>query len=252
MLLNNRYELREQMRRGGMTTIYWGVDTQMVKRVAIGLLDDHYKADPKFVMRFQREVKIKSSLQHTNIVQVYDYGQSDGNYFIVMEWVDGKDLRLYLHPRGVLEVEKAVLIASDVAVGLGYMHDRGIVHGYLTPNKVLIGRGGMVKLVGFGIGWMQYHAPEQTQGDTQTPATDVYLLGNIMYEMLTGRAVFDGDSPVEVAMKHIQDSPVPLSQFNPNIPPALEEIVMKCLEKLPEARYQNGNELARALEYSLT
>lgn len=248
MLLSNRYEVREVMRRDGMIAIYRGVNKQTSKPVAIGLLRDIYNRDPKFVMRFQREAKVKSSLQHPNVVEVYDYGQSSGNYFVVMEWVDGKDLRHFLHPRGALEVEKAVLIARDVATGLGYMHDKGIVHRCLDPNKVLIGRGGMVKLVGFGIGWMQYYAPEQTQGETQTPATDMYLLGNILYEMLTSRPVFAGDTPVEIAMKHIQDQPLPPSRLGANIPIDLEEIVMKCLAKLPEDRFQNGNELARALK----
>lgn len=247
MFLGDRYELQEQPMVDGVIAFYRGRDMQTSKRVTIGLLRDVYKTDPKFVMRFQRGVKANVSLQHPNIVQVFDYGQSDGNYFIVMEMIEGTDLRHYLRSHGVLEVERAVVIAHDVAIVLGYMHDRDIVHGCLNLNKILIGRGGDIKLVIFGLNWMWYYAPEHSRG-VHSPATDVYLLGNIMYEMLTGHAVFDGDAPAAIAMNHTYDAPNPPSEFNPNIPGPLEEIIMKCLEKEPEKRFRNGSELARALE----
>ncbi|GHO68674.1 protein kinase [Ktedonobacter sp. SOSP1-52] len=266
-VLGERYRLQEAIGRGGMATIYRGRDLHMERDVAIKVLREVYSTDPKFVTRFQREAKAASSLQHPNIVQVYDYGQSDGNYFIVMELIEGTDLRRYLRSRGVLAVDRAIIIAHDVALGLGAAHRRQIVHRDVKPQNVLVGRDGSIKLTDFGIasvykdinaerltttgmtlGTVQYYAPEQAQGEIVSPAADVYALGIVMYEMLTGRTPFDGDTPVAVAMQHIQDTPAPPSHFNPNIPPALEDVILRCLEKIPEMRYRDGSSLARALE----
>ncbi len=266
-VLGERYQLQDPIGRGGMATIYRGRDMRMDRVVAIKVLREVYSTDPKFVTRFQREAKAASSLQHPNIVQVYDYGQSDGNYFIVMELVEGTDLRRYLRSRGVLAIDRAIIIAHDVALGLSAAHRRGIVHRDVKPQNVLVGRDGSIKLTDFGIasvykdinaerltttgmtlGTVQYYAPEQAQGEIVSPAADVYALGIVMYEMLTGRTPFDGDTPVAVAMQHIQDLPTPPSQLNPSIPPALEEIILRCLEKVPEMRFRDGGALARALE----
>ncbi|WP_052887682.1 Stk1 family PASTA domain-containing Ser/Thr kinase [Thermogemmatispora carboxidivorans] len=266
-VLGERYQLLDPIGRGGMATIYRGRDLRMDRPVAIKVLREVYSTDPKFVTRFQREAKAASALQHPNIVQVYDYGQSDGNYYIVMELVEGTDLRRYLRSRGVLDVERAVIIAHDVALGLGAAHRRGIVHRDVKPQNILVGRDGSIKLTDFGIasvykdinaerltttgmtlGTVQYYAPEQAQGEIVSPAADVYALGIVMYEMLTGRTPFEGDTPVAVAMQHIQDPPIPPSHYNPAIPPALEEIILRCLEKIPEMRYRDGSALARALE----
>src|SRR5713101_8100303 len=267
-ILGDRYQLQDPIGRGGMATIYRGRDMRMDRVVAIKVLREVYSTDPKFVTRFQREAKAASSLQHPNIVQVFDYGQTDGNYYIVMELVEGTDLRRYLRSRqGVLDIDRAVIIAHDVALGLGAAHRRGIVHRDVKPQNVLVGRDGSIKLTDFGIasvykdinderltttgmtlGTVQYYPPEQAQGDIVSPAADVYSLGIVMYEMLTGRPPFDGDTPVAVAMQHIQEKPTPPSQLNPNIPLALEEIILRCLEKVPEMRFRDGSQLARALE----
>src|SRR5690242_3444259 len=266
-VLGDRYQLQDQIGRGGMATIYRGRDLHMDRIVAIKVLREVYSTDPKFVTRFQREAKAASALQHPNIVQVYDYGQTDGNYFIVMELVEGTDLRRYLRSRGVLAIDRAIIIAHDVALGLGAAHRRGIVHRDVKPQNILVGRDGSIKLTDFGIasvykdinaerltttgmtlGTVQYYAPEQAQGEIVSPAADVYALGIVMYEMVTGHPPFDGDSPVAVAMQHTQDVPTPPSHFNPHIPPTLEEIIMRCLEKEPERRYRDGSMLARALE----
>src|SRR2546423_1741972 len=266
-MLGERYQLQDPIGRGGMATIYRGLDLHMDRVVAIKVLRDVYSSDPKFVKRFELEAKAASALQHPNIVQVYDYGLTDGNYFIVMELVEGTDLRRYLRSRGVLDVDRAVIIAHDVGLGLGAGHRRNIVHRDVKPQNILVGRRGAIKLTDFGIasvykdmnaerltttgmtlGTVQYYAPEQAQGEIVSPAADVYALGIVMYEMLTGRTPFDGDTPVAVAMQHIQDLPTPPSHFNPNIPPALEEIILRCLEKAPEMRYSDGSALARALE----
>ncbi len=217
--------------------------------------------------RFQQEAKAASALQHPNIVQVYDYGQTEGKYYIVMELIEGTDLRRYLRGRGVLDVDRSVIIALDVALGLGAAPRRGIVHRDVKPQNILVGRDGSIKLTDFGIasvykdinaerltttgmtlGTVQYYAPEQAQGEIVSPAADVYVLGIVMYEMLTGRTPFDGDTPAAVAMQHIQDPPVPPSQLNPNIPSTLEDIILRCLEKVPERRFRDGSSLAHALE----
>jgi serine/threonine-protein kinase len=266
-VLGERYELLDPIGRGGMATIYRGHDTRMDRTVAIKVLREVYSTDPKFVTRFQREAKAASALQHPNIVQVYDYGQTDGNYFIVMELVEGTDLRRYLRSRGVLDIDRAIIIAHDIALGLGAAHRRAIVHRDVKPQNIMVGKGGTIKLTDFGIasvykdinaerltttgmtlGTVQYYAPEQAQGEIVSPAADVYALGIVMYEMLTGRTPFDGDTPVAVAMQHIQDTPVPPSELNPGIPQALEDIIMRCLEKIPEMRFRDGSQLARALE----
>jgi len=250
-----------------MFLVYHGRDIQMDRDVVIKVLREVYSTDPKFVTRFQREAKAASSLRHPNIVEVYDYGQTDGMYYIVMELVEGTDLRRYLRSRGMLAVDRAIIIAHDVALGLGVAHRRGIVHRDVKPQNVLVGRHGTIKLTDFGIasvykninaerlttngmtlGTVQYYAPEQAQGEIVSPAADVYALGIVMYEMLTGRTPFDGDTPAAVAMQHMQDAPIPPSQYNPNIPPSLEEIILRCLEKVPEMRYRDGWQLAHALE----
>src|SRR2546429_2391034 len=208
-VLGDRYLLENRIGSGGMATIYRARDLWMDRAVAVKVLRDVYSTDPKFVTRFQREAKAVSALQHPNVVQVFDYGQTDGNYFIVMELVEGTDLRRYLRSRGVLAVDRAIIIAHDVALGLGAAHRRGIVHRDVKPQNVLVGRDGSIKLTDFGIasvfkyinaerlrstgmplGTVQYYAPEQAQGEIVSPAADVYALGIVMYEMLAGRTPF--------------------------------------------------------------
>ncbi|HEY7984029.1 MAG TPA: protein kinase, partial [Ktedonobacterales bacterium] len=231
------------------------------------ILREVYSSDPKFVTRFQREARAASLLQHPNIVQVFDYGQSGESYYIVMEFVDGTDLRRYLKRNGKLSNERAVTIARDVALGLGAAHKRGIVHRDVKPQNIMLNDEDLVKLTDFGIasvykdagaerltttgmtlGTVQYYAPEQAQGEVVTPAADIYALGIVMYEMLTGRPPFDGDTPVAVAMKHIQEPPEPPTTYNPAIAPGLERIIMRCLEKDPRDRFRDGDALAYALD----
>ena len=267
-VMGERYQLQDPIGRGGMATIYRGRDLQMDRVVAIKVLREVYNINPKFVQRFQLEAKAASALQHPNIVQVYDWGQTEGKYYIVMELVEGTDLRRYLHfKKGVLDTDRSVIIAHDVALGLGAAHRRGIVHRDVKPQNILVGHDGSIKLTDFGIvsvykdidperltttgmtlGTVHYYAPEQAQGEIVSPAADVYSLGIVMYEMLTGRPPFDGNSPVAIAMQHIQDPPTPPHQLNPTIPPALEGIILRCLEKVPEMRFRDGSQLARALE----
>ncbi|HEY7779476.1 MAG TPA: protein kinase [Ktedonobacterales bacterium] len=266
-ILGDRYDLQGPVGRGGMATIYRAVDLRMGRTVAVKILREAYSNDPKFVTRFQREARAASMLQHPNIVQVFDYGQSGEAYYIVMEFIEGTDLRQYLKRSGRLSNERAVIIAHDVALGLGAAHKRGIVHRDVKPQNILLNDDGLVKLTDFGIasvykgadaerltttgmtlGTVQYYAPEQAQGEIVSPAADVYAMGIVMYEMVAGRTPFDGDTPVAVAMRHIQDIPEPPSRYNPNIHPNFERIIMRCLEKDPRDRYRDGDSLAYALE----
>jgi serine/threonine protein kinase len=267
MFLGDRYQVQEVIGRGGTATIYRGRDLRMERMVAIKVLREVYSTDPKFVTRFYRGAKAASLLQHPNIVQVYNYGQWEGNYFIVMEFVEGTDLRRYLRPRGILDVARAVSIAHDIALGLGAAHRHNVVHRNLGLLNILMGDNGTVKLTGFSntsvyndindehptttdmtFGTVQYYAPEQAPGQVVSPAADVYALGMVMYEMLTGHPPFEGETPVALAMQHIQESPRPPSELNPHIPPELEAIILRCLEKEPGRRYPDGSTLARALE----
>ncbi len=266
-VIGDRYELGNPIGRGGMATIFRATDLRMGRQVALKVLREVYSSDPKFVTRFQREARAASALQHPNIVQVFDYGQSGESYYIVMEYVEGADLRRYLKRQGVLSNERAVEIAHDVALGLGAAHRRGIVHRDVKPQNILLNDEGLVKLTDFGIasmykdadderltttgmtlGTVQYYAPEQAQGEIVSPAADIYALGIVMYEMLTGKTPFDGDTPVAVAMRHIQDDPEPPSRINPQIAPGLERLILRCLAKDPRERYRDGDALAYALE----
>jgi eukaryotic-like serine/threonine-protein kinase len=263
-LFGDRYQLDTPIGRGGTATIYRGRDLQTDRAIAIKVLREVYSTDPKFVKRFQTEAKVMSSLQHPNIVQVYDYGQTDGHYYIIMELVEGTDLRHYLRSCGILDVDSAVTIAHYVALGLSETHRHNIIHRNIQPRNIIISRDGSIRITCFSIAsvkkeedlgttgtslnGIKYRAPEQSQGYIVTPTADVYGLGIIMYEMITGHPPFDGDSAVAVAMHHIHDAPIPPRQLIPNIPPALEEIILRCLEKVPEMRFRDGSELARALE----
>jgi len=250
-VLGDRYQLQEPIGRGGMATIYRGRDTRMDRTIAIKVLREVYSTDPKFVTRFQRQAKVASTLHHSSIVQFYDYGQTDGTYYIIMELVEGVDLGRYMRSRGIFTADQALIIAHDVALGLGAAHHVGVVHRGVNPLHVLMDHNGSVKLTAFGTSWLvtpTFQAPEQLQGEIATFASDVYALGIVMYVMLTGRVPFDGDTPVAIAMQHIHDAPIPPSQINPSIPSSLEKIILRCLEKVPEQRYRDGSLLAYALE----
>ena len=265
-LFGDRYQLQDPIGRDGVSVVYRALDLRTNRAVSIKVLNDTYSNDPSYFTRFQREAKAQSSLQHPNTVQVYNYGYTDDKYYIVMELIEGTDLCRYLRVRGVLDIDTAATIAYNVALGLGAAHHHGIVHRSVKAQSILIGRDGSIKLTDFGIafvvnaeritdtgetlGTVHYYAPEQAQGEIVTPAADVYSLGIVLYETLTGRTPFDGDNPIAIAMQHIQDPPTPPSQFNPTIPPTLEKIILRCLEKVPDMRFRDGLELARALSAS--
>lgn len=266
-VVGERYELQDAIGRGHQTTVYRGYDRLKNRSVAIKISRPLFSSDQENVKRFGLQVTTLRSLNHPNIVHIYDYGQKDEVYFIVMEVIEGTNLKHYLRSHGVLDDERAIIIAHDVASGLGLAHQSHIVHRDVKPDHILIGRDGSVKLTGFAIvslyqdrnderltppgmtiGTIQYYAPEQAQGEIVTPAADVYSLGIVMYKMLTGQEPFEGSTPVEIAMQHIETPPIPPCRLNPNISPVLEEIILRCLEKAPNKRFADGLALAKVLK----
>jgi len=253
MFLNERYQVQNSLARHGIATLYRGRDTYLDRDVAIKMFQEG--GDSEFIARFQHTAKTALTLQHPNIVQLYDVGQVDGKPYLIMELVEGTDLRRHLRSHGgVLDIDQAISIAHAVALGLYAAYRHGITRSDVSPQHILIGHDGSTKLTAFNMGsgsLATYLAPEQIKAEIITSATNVYATGIILYLMLTGRLPFDGDTPVSIAMQHIQELPIPPSQLNPSIPPSLEEVILCCLEKLPAMRYRNGSHLAYILK-SLT
>ncbi len=242
---------------GSTAEVYRCIDRQTGQAVAIKVLNKEYATDAKFVIRFQRQAKLTMNLHHPNIAQVYDYGQVDDNYYMVMELIEGPNLYRYIRTRGVLETKRAVIIAHDLALALGAAHDNGIVHSNVN-SQIILKLPDTVKITSFhgrSLGGDMYYSPEQVHGGTLTSASDVYSLGTILYEMVAGHLPFNrGETRDDVIMQRLYKTPTPPSQPEPpaqfyrSIPQALENIIMRCLEISPDKRYQNGSELARALQ----
>jgi len=260
-LYSNRYAIERPIARGGMAEVYLARDQYLDRWVAVKILFPEFARDPSFVERFRREAQSAAMLNHPNIVGVYDYGQQSGSYFIVMEYVEGRSLRDILHDEGPLPAMTAARITAETAAALDFAHRHGVIHRDIKPGNVLITQSGKVKVADFGIaanptdakqgltqtgaviGTATYFSPEQAQGYQVDGRTDVYALGVVLYEMLTGRAPFTGESPVAVAMKHVREQPVPPSQYVPDLPPDLERIVLKAMAKDLATRYQSAEEL---------
>ena len=265
-LINGRYRLIAPLGEGGMATLWRAVDEQLDREVAVKLLRPQYSADPGFARRFKQEARSAGSLAHPNIVTVYDYGQ-DGEdaatQYIAMQLVDGQDLSSLLRDRGRLSVADAVRVALGVASALEAAHRRGIVHRDVKPGNILITEDGDVKVTDFGIaravsetsmtvtgttlGSVHYFSPEQARGDEVTGASDVYALGIVLFEMLTGRRPFEGDSAAGVALKRLTEDPPPPTEFRPDLAPALAAIVMRALAREVADRYPDAGALAEAL-----
>ena len=238
--------------RSGTSIVYRGQDIHMNRDVAIKVLRDGYRDDQQLIRRFEDAANpiLTLSGSHPHVVQVYDYGHEGATPYLIMEFVDATNLRLYLRSERILPVEQAVSIAHSVALGLHALHSHGMVHKGVQPEHILLGKDGIVKITPFSVSWGasgHYYAPEQLQNEEMTSASDIYSLGIVMYEMLTGHIPFEGDTPVAVAMRHIHEPPTPPSQFNMSIPPSLEKVILHCLEKAPAMRYQDGSQLALAL-----
>jgi eukaryotic-like serine/threonine-protein kinase len=262
-ILNNRYELEQKIGEGGMARVYRGRDLRLNRRIAVKVLHSHYASEPGFLQRFHHEAQAAANLRHSNIVDVYDVGLDGDIHYIVMEYVDGSDLKALLTRGGPLPVEQAVAIAEAVAQGLSAAHRIGLVHRDIKPQNIIVGPGGQVKITDFGIaksalstamtetgvtfGTADYISPEQARGQPATPRSDIYSLGVTLYEMLTGRLPFSGESSIAVAMQHVGEEPPPPRMFNPRIPPALEALVLRAMSKDPNDRPATAQEFARLL-----
>jgi beta-lactam-binding protein with PASTA domain len=258
-VLSNRYEIGAEIGRGGMADVYLGHDRLLDRRVAVKVLSHVHSSDPASVERFRREAQAAAGLNHPNIVAVYDWGQEGNTSFIVMEYVPGQTLRELLRAYGRLAPTEAARIAAEIADALSFAHRGGVVHRDVKPGNVLITREGQVKVADFGIaraesgdgltqtgaimGTATYFSPEQAQGLALDGRSDVYALGVVLYEMVTGVAPFVADSPVSVAFKHVHDEPVPPSEVVSDIPGAMDRIVLTAMAKDVTRRYQSAADL---------
>jgi serine/threonine-protein kinase len=261
--LGERYELGHQIGTGGMASVYLAYDTVLDREVAVKVLAERFAADQAFVERFRREASAAAGLNHPNIVAVYDRGEAEGTYYIVMEYLKGPDLKKVIRDQGPLDPAVAVDNALQILSALTAAHAAGIIHRDIKPQNVMVSGDGRLRVADFGIaradadqqmteagsviGTAQYLSPEQAQGEETTAASDTYAVGIVLYEMLTGRVPFDGDRPVTVAMKQINEPPVPPRVFAQEIPPELDAVVMKALSKRPEDRYQSAEDFTAAL-----
>lgn len=260
-VLGDRYEIHQRLARGGMAQVYLARDRTLDRPVAVKELAPEFATDPSFVERFRREAQAAANLSHPNIVGVFDWGTQDGTYFIVMEYIDGPSLSQVIRRDGPLHPRRAAEIGNEVAAALGFAHSRGVVHRDVKPGNVLLTATGQSKVTDFGIaralsspdddltqagsvmGTATYFSPEQAQGLPVDPRSDLYSLGVVLYEMVTGRTPFSGDTPLAIAYRHVQDQPAPPSTIVPDIPFGLEAIIMKLLQKRPDDRYPTAEAL---------
>jgi len=263
-LLNKRYQLEDYLEKGGMATVYRGRDLMLERDVAIKLLREDYSRDPAFRERFRQEAKAAANLSHSNIVTVYDFGFDEDHLFIVMEYVPGTDLNSLIKKKGRYSLEEGVPLVIQACKGLGYAHRAGLVHCDIKPHNFLVTPDKRLKVTDFGIaralasihpdeeadvvwGSPQYFSPEQAAGNAPSPASDVYSMGVILYQMFTGQLPFDSKNAADLAKDHQVKQPQPPIELNPKIPPALNEIMLKVLSKEPSARYRTADQLGRVL-----
>lgn len=259
-LINDRYEIEKLIGEGGMANVYLAKDTILDRKVAVKVLRGDLAGDEKFVRRFQREALSASSLSHPNIVEIYDVGEDEGNFYIVMEYIDGKTLKQLIKKRGVLSLPETMDIMLQLLDALATAHDSYIIHRDIKPQNIMIKESGLVKITDFGIamalnsaqltqtnsvmGSVHYLPPEQASGKGSTIRSDIYSLGILMFEMLTGKVPFKGDSAVEIALKHMKEPLPSVREINPVVPQSVENIILKAAAKNPKNRYRDVREMA--------
>ncbi|RJP28463.1 MAG: Stk1 family PASTA domain-containing Ser/Thr kinase [Actinobacteria bacterium] len=258
-VFNQRYRLKEKLGSGGMADVYLADDLLLNREVAVKVLHAQYASDPAFIQRFRQEAQSAANLNHPNIVNIYDWGNEGDLYYIVMEYVEGRDLKEILRSEGRLLPERAAEIAAEVCAALQFAHRGNLVHRDIKPHNIFITNTGQVKVMDFGIaregngggitqtgmvmGTPQYISPEQAQGLAVDGRSDIYSLGVVLYEMLTGQVPFDDPNPVTITYKQVREDPMPPSVIDPEIPATLEAIVMKAMSKNPANRFQNAQEM---------
>lgn len=266
MFINDRYEIIDKVGSGGMADVYKAKDHRLNRFVAVKILKAEFSNDVKFVEKFRAEAQAAAGLSHPNVVNVYDVGDENDMYYIVMELVEGITLKSFIERKGKLGVKEAVGIAIQIAQGMEAAHSNHIVHRDIKPQNIIISREGKVKVTDFGIakaissdtvtsnamGSVHYLSPEQARGGFSDEKSDIYSLGVTMYEMLTGRVPFVGENTVSVALSHLQDDPIPLRSLEPSIPVSLDRIVQKCMQKRSEYRYLSASALINDLKLALS
>src|SRR6186997_2715490 len=259
-VFDGRYQIVRRLGAGGMANVYLAEDAELGRRVAIKILNERYANDDLFIERFRREAKSAAALSHPNIVSVYDRGEAEGTYYIAMEVIEGRSLKELIMTRGPLPIPQALAYTHEMLEALRFAHRHGIIHRDIKPHNILIGE--RLKVTDFGIaragasqmteagsimGTAQYLSPEQARGAPVTASSDLYSVGIVLYEMLTGKVPFTGDSAIEIAMKHLNEAPKPPSKIRPEIPEELDQVVLRALSKNPEDRYQTAEEFAEDL-----
>jgi beta-lactam-binding protein with PASTA domain/predicted Ser/Thr protein kinase len=262
-LFDGRYRIVRKLGAGGMADVYLAEDQELGRRVAIKILNDRHANDEQFIERFRREAKNAAALNHPNIVSIYDRGEAEDTYYIAMEYLDGRSLKELIVGHGPAPVNVAIEYARQILSALRFAHRHGIVHRDIKPHNVLVDREGRVKVTDFGIaragtsqmteagsivGTAQYLSPEQARGGEVDQRSDLYSLGVVLYELLTGKTPFEGDTPVEIAMKHLSTTPPQPSTLRSDLPHDLDMVVMRALAKDPEDRYQTADEMEADLE----
>jgi eukaryotic-like serine/threonine-protein kinase len=264
-VFDGRYRVVRKLGTGGMANVYLAEDQELGRSVAIKMLDDRHAQDEQFVERFRREAKNAAGLSHPNIVSIYDRGEAEGTYYIAMEYLDGRTLKELLVKRGPTPIPVAIDYARQILAALGFAHRHGVVHRDIKPHNISVASDGRLKVMDFGIarsgtsqmtetgsiiGTAQYLSPEQAKGAPVGPASDIYSVGVVLYEMLTGSVPFTGDTPLEIAMKHLSTTPEPPSERRADVPHELDSIVLRALAKDPADRYPSAEamdaDLARA------
>ncbi len=267
-ILGNRYEILEKVGNGGMATVYKATDTVLKRFVAVKILRDEFTTDEEFIKRFETEAQSAARLTHPNIVSIFDVGVDNGIYYIVMELIQGKTLKeIILEEKGPLPWKWSVNVAIQIASALEMAHKNNIIHRDIKPHNIIITEDGIAKVTDFGIakavsnstitafgttiGSVHYFSPEHARGGYTDAKSDLYSLGVVLYEMVTGKVPFDADTPVSVALKHMQEEPIQPIEENPNIPEAINKIVMKALKKEAMLRYQTSTEFLKDLKAAL-